>query len=399
MKKIYTSLVALAIAAGASAQNAPVPSAKHRANDNGVALEEPTTTPSVAATGDTINGLYYDFSNAANWTFGNDGNPSADWEITTAGPTGDFSESYGPLESTTAANGWAMFDSDAVGNGSSVQNAWIQLANSVDLTGFNSVAVVWQQFYTRFNDNVYLEVSIDGGTSWTTYEVNGDIAGNSSSDNPDSRSVNISGVAGGQATVWIRFRFEGSWYYFWQVYDFAFVEGATNDIQLSKTYHGDIINAWEYQQIPLVQVQEVVLGAISYNGGGDTQTNVTYTYDISNGSGSVDSGTFPATNASLASTGTDTTWYATGFTPSAVDDYTVTISVTSDETDEVPGNNEIVSMFMVTESVYAHDDEDNIEFQFTGTDANGDVAGFKAGMYYDVFVDGTIYAVQVAFGG
>lgn len=401
MKKIYTTLVALAVVGTAVAQNAAVSTAtKVKASNNGVvALEQPSTPPSVAAAGDTINGLYYDFSTPTNWTFGNTSSDGADWVIGTTGATGSFSSSYGQIESTTAANGWAVFDSDGLGSASSTHDAWVQLANSVDLTGFASVAVSFQQYNVRFQNNNTLEVSTDG-TTWTEYDVNTTTPENDASANPENVVVNISGaVAANPSTVWIRFRFVGTWDYAWHVDDVAFVEGASNDIQMTTLYHGDIINAFEYQQIPLEQAQEVVIGAIATNGGGATQNNTTFTFDISDGSGSVASGSFAANDAALVAADMDTTWYPTGFTPSATGDYTVTVSVSSDETDELPGNNELMSVFTVSESIYTHDDEPNIEFQVTGTDANGDVAEFKIGTYYEIFADATMYAVQVAFGG
>jgi len=403
MKKVYASVVALGVAFSSFAQVAPATLQKMKSVDNHtVALEQPTVVHSAAATGDTINNLYYDFSDgASNWTFGNNSSPAADWEFTTTGPYGSFSESYGTLESSTAANGWAMFDSDGVGSASSTHDSWMQLTNSVDLTGFASVAVVFQHYNVRFQNFCYLEVSTDGGTSWTTFEVDAGQALNSAGDNPAAGLVNISGaITGNPATVWIRFRFEGTWDYAWQVDDVAFVEGAADDLKLTDIWHGDIINDWEYQQIPSDQVQEVVLGATCLNAGGAAQTNAIYTYDISDGSSSVASGTFPATNASIAPTVSDTTWYATGFTPSALGTYTVSISVAGDQTDEIPADNDATSMFMVTETIFAHDDVDNIEFQISGGDnANGDPNEYKVGLYYTMIADATLTAVQIAFGG
>jgi len=114
----------------------------------------------------------------------------------------------------------------------------------------------------------------------------------------------------------------------------------------------------------------------------------------------VSSGSFPANNASMISSGSDTTWYATGFTPSATGTYTVMVSVSSDQTDEVPANNDGESTFMVTDNIYAHDDEDNIEFQIYGGDVTGTTTAneYKAALYYEVFADATLTAVQVAFG-
>lgn len=397
MKKVYASVVALGVAFSSFAQVTPATLQKTRTVENHtVALEQPTVVHSAAATGDTINGLYYDFSTAANWSFGNEGGATDSWVIGTTVPAGDFP--IAGIESTTAANGFALYDSDLYC--STGDNAYVQLVNSVDLTGFASVDLKFQQQYRKFQDQTFVEVSTDG-TTWTSFEVNASIAVNDGTDNPDFAQVNISGaVAANPATVWIRFRFEGACDYAWMVDDVAFVEGAANDLKLTDVWHGDIINDWEYQQIPLAQVQEVVLGATCTNAGGAAQTNAIYTYDISDGSGSVDSGTFPAANASIAPTVSDTTWFATGFTPSAMETYTVSISVAGDQTDEIPGDNAGGSMFMITENIFAHDDVDNIEFQISGGDnANGDPNEFKVGMYYTMIAEATITAVQIAFGG
>ncbi|MBP9151298.1 MAG: T9SS type A sorting domain-containing protein [Flavobacteriales bacterium] len=397
MKKIYASMLAFGVVFGASAQVAlqQVQQIKMQANHNTVALGQPTATPSVAATGDTINGLYYDFSDASEWTFGNVGTATGSWVIGTTVPAGDF-----PLDgilSTTASNGFALYDSDLFCSAS--DNAFVQLANPVDLSGQGSVAIQFQQFYRTFYDQTFVEVSTDG-TNWTSYEVNGSLAVNATTANPVEVQVNISGSAANQSQVWVRFRFMGACDYSWMIDDVAFVEGATNDINLTDVWHGDILGAFEYQQIPLAQAQEVVIGAACTNTGGDAQTNAVYTYDISDGSTSVASGTFAAINTTLASAASDTTWYSTGFTPSATGTYTVTVSVAGDVMDEVPGNDSGESIFKITNNIYAHDDEDNIEFQINGGDATGTTTAneYKAALYYEVVADATLTAVQVAFG-
>lgn len=388
-------MLALMTGFGANAQFAPAQIQKVRLQENNIAAleQQPVSAPSVAATGDTITGLYYDFSTPANWTFGNENGTTGSWVVGTAVPAGPF-----PIDgilSTTAANGFALYDSDLICPTS--DNAFIQLANPVDLTSQSSVAVRFQENYRKLNDQTFLEVSIDG-TSWTTYEVNSTVAGNASTDNPENVEVNISGVAANQAQVWIRFRFQGACDYAWMIDDVAFVEGAASDLAMNDVWHGDIINAFEYQQIPLAQTTEVIIGATCENAGSDTQTNAVYTFDISDGSSSVASGTFPANNASIASTASDTTWFATGFTPSATGDYTVTVSVAADQTDEFPSNNELTSNFKMTEDMFAHDDIDNVEFIITGTDADGNTPEFKMALYYEMTAAANLTAVQVAFG-
>jgi hypothetical protein len=396
MKKVYASVVAIVVAFSSFAQVTPTTLQKTRIVENHtIALEEQPVVHSAAATGDTINGLYYDFSNAANWVVGNEISATYDWAIGTGVPSGDFP--IEGIESTTAANGYALYDSDLF---CASDDHYVQLANPVDLTGYGSVDVKFQQHYRQYQGASYVEVSTDGGTSWTAYQVNAGLVPNTGTDNPDFAQVNISGaVAANPSTVWIRFRYIGACDYSWMVDDVAFVEGASDDIVLTDVWHGDILLDWEYQQIPLAQVQEVVLGATVVNAGGAAQTNVIYTWDIADAAGSVASGTFPATNASIDPTVSDTTWYATGFTPSALGTYTVSVSAAGDQTDQVPLDNSGGSMFMVTEAIFAHDDEDNIEFQISGgEDASMQANEYKVGMYYSILAEANLTSVQIAFG-
>ena len=87
-----------------------------------------------------------DFSTPVNWTTGNTSEPTVDWSIGSTGPTGDFSDGMGPIESTSGGN-FAMFDSDALGNDASVQNSWIRNTNQIVLTGFPAVNVQFESYY------------------------------------------------------------------------------------------------------------------------------------------------------------------------------------------------------------------------------------------------------------
>ncbi|MCU0319481.1 MAG: hypothetical protein MUE88_05325 [Flavobacteriales bacterium] len=103
-----------------------------------------------------------DFSDASTWEFGNvDGNTDS-WVIGTNGPSGEFA--IDPIASTTAANGFAMFDSDALGGDGTNQNAFVQMAQPVDCQGVANVVVVFEQFYAQFLGTCFLDVSNDGAT-------------------------------------------------------------------------------------------------------------------------------------------------------------------------------------------------------------------------------------------
>jgi hypothetical protein len=398
MKKIYASMLAFGAVFGASAQVAQqsVQLIKTKANNHTIALEQPVSTLSVAATGDTINGLYYDFSTPANWTFGNVGGTSGSWVIGTAVPSGDFPISG--IASTTAANGFALYDSDLICG--SADDAFVQLANPVDMTGQGSVVVTFQEYYRKFNDVTSVDVSTDG-TNWTTYVVNAAVPNGVTTTNPAIVAVNISSTAANQAQVWIRFRYMGACGYAWMVDDVAFVEGASDDLILDKTFYGDVVGDWEYALTPVAQTVPVYLGAVVTNNGGNTATNVICTYDITMGTTSVESGSFAIGSGTIASAATDTGWYDTGYTPSTIGEYVVSYSITSDATDQVPANNDASATFETSEFEWSHEREDLWDGQYGGyvVSATDQTAlEYSQGSVFYPVVTADLSAIKVSFG-
>ena len=388
-------MLALMTGFGATAQSVYVPMQLSKTTSPEVSLEQPIVPPSVVATGDTINQLYYDFSTPANWTFGNVGTATGSWVIGTAGPAGDFP--IDPIESTTASNGFALYDSDLY---CGIDDAYVQLANPVDLSGQSSVAVQFQQFYRNFQGQSFLEVSIDG-TTWTAYEVNAGLVVNGSTPNPDNAQVNISSVAANESQVWIRFRYEGGCDYAWMVDDVAFVEGASDDLILDKVFYGDVVNDWEYAITPSAQTVPVYLGAIVTNNGGSQATNVVCNYDITLGGTSVNSGSFPIGAGAIAPAVSDTGWYDTGYTPSTVGEYVVTYSITADATDETPADNDASVTFETSEYEWSHEREDLWDDEYGGyivSATDQTLIEYSQGSLFVPVVGADLYAIKVSFG-
>ena len=82
-----------------------------------------------------------DFSNAANWTIGVLSGTNDNWVVGTAVPTGDYA--IPGINSTTAANGFALFDSDLLCD---VDNGYIATAVSIDLSTHDTVELQFEQF-------------------------------------------------------------------------------------------------------------------------------------------------------------------------------------------------------------------------------------------------------------
>lgn len=400
--KIYT-LVALALSTSiVSAQNLPT---LHHSGPDHVATAPATADilppSSPYAVGDTI--WYDDFADTGDWIMGTTGAAgTADslWEHTLDGPYGTFSGSWGDVDSETAGNGWVMFDSD--GNGSADPgtgaptgvefDTYIQMANPVDLSSYPVVAVVFQEFYKALQSQIWVDVSIDG-TNWTSTEYHADFGGNDQTAQPEYAYQDISAVAGGQATVWVRLRYEG-FGYFWQVDDFAFVEGISNDLRMARVFTGNNNSDYLYTKMPISQAVDMELGAVVSNIGGLAQTNLMLDWDISDGSGSVASGTESMT-ASLASGANDTLFFSTGFSPSNIGDHTITMTVSADSVDANTGNDMDSEVVEITDHNWAHDFEDE-NYSNLGYDETEEPLGFEIGATYLCRADGqSIYAVDV----
>jgi len=355
------------------------------------------TTGSRAA-GDTI--WYDDFSDTNNWILGNEIDPNTgyNWIFTDAVTAGLVAQGFDEVLNSSTPNQFVMVDSDTEGE-AGIQNCYIQMANPVDLTNYSAVNVQWTQYFRHFNDPHFVEVSTDGGSNWTSFEVNTELGNSVNSDNPDYGLVNISAAAAGQAQVWIRFRYEGAWGWFWCVDDVAITESLANDLEVLQTFHGDIVTDYEFARLPLEQVHEVVAGVIIKNNGAEEATNINVAWEVVTSSGTVASGN-DQTLISSPSGSIDTLWIQTGYTPDALGQVTVNVAVTSDATDEAPTDNEGTSFMVVTEYDYGHD-EDSEWDAFTGgyVDGNQATLAYEHGVVVLGYNAGSVItAVKAAFG-
>ncbi|MDD3741372.1 MAG: hypothetical protein PHH30_09030, partial [Bacteroidales bacterium] len=105
-----------------------------------------------------------DFSNATEWTMEYDTeNPNdGPWVIGTDGPAGGFSAGMGPIESTSATNGFAMYDSDGIGVSETTQDSKLVYNETIDCSAYTKVAVSFESYYRKFHGTPYLEISTNG---------------------------------------------------------------------------------------------------------------------------------------------------------------------------------------------------------------------------------------------
>ena len=243
MKKILLSACAVLVALATFAQSkmAELPkeaAIKFLANDvpvnyvPSISMAAPAPAPAPF--------WFNQFDNSADWTTYDAINGGLqDWVIGTAGPTGSFSMPMGAIASTSTANGFAMYDSDALGtSATNTQDATITYNGTVDCSAYSYVNINFESSHRKFQDSVFVEVSNDAWITFERFEVHASQVSNESSTNPEFVSVNISNVAGNQASVSFRFHYEGQWDYAWMVDDVNFTETPDNLMSINNAVTG-----------------------------------------------------------------------------------------------------------------------------------------------------------------
>ena len=353
----------LSMAIGANAQQRTTLVSKHNGNpSSGVNAIKPSTNKlqkSMPIWSD-------DFSNAATWTMTNTSAPiSWDWVITTnQADIPNAAPDLQPFMSATAANGFALIDSDGQpgntdGNGAIV--AEMTNVTPIDLTLYPNVVLKFSHSYRWWQDTRGVRVSGNNGASWTEFEITSLPGGVSASgfpndqnsENPTEEVINISAAAGGEDEVLIQFYYNDNdiWGWYWTVDDVEILEQPLDDIQLLSSWIvGQSNEGVEYGRTPLNHLDASwIVGGEVYNFGVNTQTNLDLEADFVSFSAN-------ALEASLATA--TTVLMETNANPTlAIGTYTGTYTVVSDG--EVGGadfgNNVYLRNFAVTDNIYSQD--------------------------------------------
>jgi Secretion system C-terminal sorting domain len=208
MKKIYLLALATVFAIGANAQDAAQTSKmKHDASEITTPIGNVVKRSAVKKSTAKRTPVWTDdFSNPNNWVISSPNGPGS-WVIGQSIPAGTFA--IPAITSTTAANGFALFDSDLDCSGNQVTNLTTKFPINLDTQA--GVLLRFEQYYRRFFDSTFVYVSNDS-INWVKFEVNVGLVNNDFSAldvniNPDIQELNISSVAANQDSVWIRFQF------------------------------------------------------------------------------------------------------------------------------------------------------------------------------------------------
>ena len=384
MKKIYLSMVAVVTVSSLYAQQlqkhdyAPAPKHSSFKIDGKINPAEATSKVQLWSN---------DCSVAADFTVSNTSSPAVDFILTTdpaAVPAN------GPVQMTTSANGYYMVDGDSQGANGTQDCYLTYVGTAVDLSGQTDVTLEFEHNYRVWNDQRYVEVSVDGGTTWgTPYQIGSTV---NSFETDETYSINISGQAANQANVKLRFHYVAVYGWHWAIDDLSIKTTEPFDLRADDVQWG-VDGTWgvrmAYYGTPLTQVQPITFCGTGSNIGANDITDATFTANVA-------SEGFSGTSAAiaLAVAEMDTMCLSTTHTPtSAIASHTADFNIsTAASTDNDLTNNDYSDVvFEITDYIYARDNmPDGAQ---GGTFNQGD--GFEAGNIFDMFTAETLYGIQV----
>lgn len=115
-----------------------------------------------------------------------------------------------PINSISAANNWVIFDSELIDMSypSTIQNATLT-SPLINCAAQNVVQLYFEEYYRKTPDSCFVDVSNDGGSTWTTFNVfpNSDLVYLNFTANAEKVVIDISSVAANHANVKFRFRY------------------------------------------------------------------------------------------------------------------------------------------------------------------------------------------------
>jgi hypothetical protein len=263
-----------------------------------------------------------------------------------------------------------------------MNEVYLQLPD-VDLTGLSSIALS----YESFDDGTYggnpheVEVSIDGGTTWTNIHTH-----THNTTNWTTVAVMLGASTDNQAQVSIRLKYSdaGGWATGVAFDDVAVASLQNNNLALTTGVFQSF--GLPYYMVPTTQVTAIDLFGTVDNIGVLDQPNTVLSCDVD---GAAFGTSAPVTVA--AGTVGDTLVISTQYTPAAtVGTHSFDFSVASDSVDADPANNAIAAGSMeVTDYIYARDNSVDAGGSYNQGNA------FEMGNYFDVFADQDMYSINV----
>ncbi len=297
------------------------------------------------------------------WSEEFDGGIPGDWQIvdnndfctfqhTYDGPQGQFSGGVLSLQSTTSDNGFVIIDSDLCNSiekddGFQPVDAYLQ-SPEINLTDYENVVLSFEHAfrYLYSNDDSPLQVLVSNDNeNWVSFDVRSGVQSNHMSSNPVYQAINISEVAGGEESVWIRFHKSGTTHYYWMIDDVSISAFAQSDLTIETVKYGG------YRNIPGGQQQQLNLSASVFNNGSINLNDVMVHVDINDRLFNESSNT-----VSVGAGEEKEIFFEETFLPVYKGEYKMMFSFSYNLFNDELGMYSYEETFWVTDSVYSRDD-------------------------------------------
>jgi hypothetical protein len=294
------------------------------------------------------------------------------WVWTRDSMQGPFSRRDGGyiLNSTTGDNGFLSIDLDYLNEGKNYMemlfcNSTITLPN-IDCSNHSSVIISFEQMFKYFNsgNKTVMEVSNDNGAHWAEFDLTMGTgsavnAMNLPNDEVAVYTANLSDIAGGQPNVTIKITWQGSMLYFWMLDDIIIYEGWDYDLKMNHWKAEMIDDRFEdspgfFYMIPKSQIMPIggFEGSV-INYGEYEMTDVKFNITVNKNHIEQFNASSESVPYIFFGDPADTLQIGETYTPVDYGHYDINFSMTGNEGEQAPDNNEKSYVFHVTDSVFA----------------------------------------------
>lgn len=298
----------------------------------------------------------------------------------------------------------------------------------LDCSEMNSVLVSFQQVF-RWCCLIYfspytLDVSVDDGLTWASFDARGgvNVPSNSQSPTPLNTTIDISCIAAGEANVRIRFSYNSEerpnqTHYYWGIDEVkVFENDVNNNLTITDVFCGDIFNSWEFRVTPEEEINPdgMVVGARVSNKGYVDHDNVQIRFELvdTNGETAYEYLSEPiflygASNDTICPhTESIDLLFQTDIVP-AVGTYTLRATIVTDLEEDGPGTEDnVYEEVIVFNNIgeFGHDPDDLADFDWsvgtafvTGSQVNRERGGW--GSFFSFINPNTAaHGITVRFG-
>lgn len=170
-------------------------------------------------------------SNLPNWTITDISGSGVQWQWSNTGES--TGEATGVFDHAGAANGHIIVDSDAEGNQTTpTAEHTVITSQPINCANSNVVVLSFYQFFQKYQgDTVRVQLSTDSVTWTNVYNPAMGFATNQATDNPSFVELDITALAAGQDSVYIRFDWKGKWDYWWFVDDVTLFTPSASSVE------------------------------------------------------------------------------------------------------------------------------------------------------------------------